>query len=335
MPLKLSIIIPVYNGQKTIVGTLDSIYKVGMAESEFEILVVDDCSVDNTISVLYEYAKIHTNICILRQPTNQKQGMARNRAIPLAKGEYITFVDADDRVEDGMKVALEEAISSGVDLVMCQTRTMKINGEYIDHYLCPEEEIINGREMLNRHYHWHLPGAPWGYLIKAGYLQNNGIRFIPERFHEDADWILKQIYYANTVKVCKDTIYTYVETIGSTVHMENASRYADSVHADYRVLRFAKEQQEEAPEFAKACIEDRTCSIDKKMTRLWKLDDGKYCRFYQGITDEVRVYLVAYMDKSACHKISLLLLKYRDISLSALYMFARPMCLLRKFIRNS
>ena len=335
MALKLSYIIPVYNGEQSILCTLNSIYAVGLEETDFEIIVVDDCSKDNTISVLNEYAKLHPNIHILQQPFNQKQGMARNRAIPLATGEYITFVDADDIVEIGMCDALDMAIKTEVDLVMCQTQGCNAVGEYIKHYLCEEHDILDGREFLNRHYHWHLPGAPWGYLFKRTYLQENDIRFIPERFHEDADWILKQIYFAKSVNVCKSMIYTYVENVNSTIHQTNSLRVADSVHADYRVLRFAEEQRIEAASFSAACITDRSYSIDGKLRRLWKLDDGKFCTFYQRLTDETRKYLAEQMDKVACHKTTLLLLQNKYVSLCVLYLFARPLYMLRKLIKKS
>lgn len=333
--LKLTYIIPVYNGEKTISRTLNSIYSTGLPEDEFEIILVDDCSKDHTILVIEEYAKNHQNICILQQPTNQKQGMARNRAIPLAQGEYITFVDADDRVEKGMRIALEEARANNVDLLMGQTRYQNIIGEYTDLYLCQENNIINGRELLNKHYHWHLPGAPWGYLFKASYIQNNEIRFIPERFNEDADWILKQIYYADSIKVCNDTIYTYVETVGSTVHTVNASRYADSLHADYRILRFANEKNIEAPRFAKECIEDRTYSVDGKMRRLWKLNDRKYNTFYTRLTDDARMYLAKNIIATSCRFDTMFLLRHKKLSLVALYIIAGPLSIIRTIIRNN
>lgn len=334
MALKLSYIIPVYNGEQSILCTLNSIYAVGLNESDFEIIIVDDCSIDNTMFVLNEYAKLHSNIRILQQPTNQKQGMARNRAIPLASGEYITFVDADDIVERGMRDALNMAIDTGVDLVMCQTQGCNAFGEYAKHHLCDENEILNGREFLNKHYHWHLPGAPWGYLFKRTYLQGNDIRFIPERFHEDGDWMLKQIYYAETIKVCKNLVYTYVENTNSTVHQTNYIRMADHLHEDFRELRFAIEQKNDASQFSQACVIDRTYSIDGKLSRLWKLDDGKYHAFYKRFTEEARTYLAANIDQSACHKITLLHLRHKCISLCILYLFARPAYLLRKIVRK-
>lgn len=61
-----SFIIPAYNASKTIVRCLDSIYKLPLNENEYEVIVIDDCSVDNTVDVVVEYALGRTNITLLR-----------------------------------------------------------------------------------------------------------------------------------------------------------------------------------------------------------------------------------------------------------------------------
>ena len=94
-----SFIIPAYNASSTIVRCLDSIYTLGLAEQDFEVVCIDDCSTDNTIEVIEHYAKKHSNITLLRQARNHRQGAARNRGVSIAKGEYIVFVDSYDREE--------------------------------------------------------------------------------------------------------------------------------------------------------------------------------------------------------------------------------------------
>lgn len=74
-----SFIIPAYNASMTIVRCLDSIYKLSLNENEYEVLVIDDCSIDNTVEIVEGYAKRRTNITLLRQLENHRQGAARNR----------------------------------------------------------------------------------------------------------------------------------------------------------------------------------------------------------------------------------------------------------------
>ena len=107
----LSIIIPLYNCEKYIRQCLYSIFRQEINESEYEVIVIDDGSKDNGCSLAYEYAKSHQNIRVIKQE-NQGVACARNNALEKAKGDYITFVDADDMLVSGslkslLKIAVE------------------------------------------------------------------------------------------------------------------------------------------------------------------------------------------------------------------------------------
>lgn len=90
----VSVITPVYNADNVIGKTLESIFN--QTYKKIEIVLVDDCSSDNSQSVIEEYQINHPEIVYFRQPTNQGAGAARNKALELAKGQYVAFLDADD-----------------------------------------------------------------------------------------------------------------------------------------------------------------------------------------------------------------------------------------------
>ena len=77
-----------------------------MKADKFEVIVVDDCSIDNTLAILHNYAAKRKNLHVLNQAQNHRQGAARNRGLHEAKGEYVMFVDADDLVESGVPSAI-------------------------------------------------------------------------------------------------------------------------------------------------------------------------------------------------------------------------------------
>ena len=89
----VSVIIPVYNAEKYIAKCINSLIEQTL--QNFEVIVVNDGSTDNTPDILKELAKEDSRIIVINQ-SNQKQGAARNRGLEIAKGKYITFVDADD-----------------------------------------------------------------------------------------------------------------------------------------------------------------------------------------------------------------------------------------------
>ena len=90
----VSVITPVYNAEKVIGATLESIF--AQTYKNIEIVLVDDCSSDNSEAVIANYMKDHPEIVYFRQPINQGAGSARNKALELARGQYVAFLDSDD-----------------------------------------------------------------------------------------------------------------------------------------------------------------------------------------------------------------------------------------------
>ena len=94
----ISFIIPLYNASRFIQVALDSIYQNPLDENVYEVVVIDDGSTDDGAEVVKKYASKHKNLRLIQQP-NSGASAARNRGIEVAKGEFVWFVDADDRIE--------------------------------------------------------------------------------------------------------------------------------------------------------------------------------------------------------------------------------------------
>ena len=123
MKVDVSVIVPVYNGERTIKKCVDSI--LGQSVKSIEVIVVNDGSNDKTAEKLAEISDTRLKVLSIE---NCGQGMARNRGIELACGEYIGFVDADDTVEVNMyEKMLAVARRNNSDIVQCA-----INDIYAD-----------------------------------------------------------------------------------------------------------------------------------------------------------------------------------------------------------
>ena len=110
--LLLSIIVPAYNAEKYIKPCIESLYKQNLQEDEFEIILINDGSTDNTLSIVKTFSKLHSNINIISQ-VNQGLSITRNNGITNAKGKYILFVDSDDvLVNNSIKMMLNIAIDN-------------------------------------------------------------------------------------------------------------------------------------------------------------------------------------------------------------------------------
>ena len=91
---RVSVITPVYNVEKYIDETLESIFR--QTYEDIEIVLVDDCSTDNSAQIIAKYKESHPEIVYFLQPKNMGAGAARNKALELASGQYVAFLDSDD-----------------------------------------------------------------------------------------------------------------------------------------------------------------------------------------------------------------------------------------------
>ena len=91
---RVSVITPVYNVERYIDKTLESVF--AQTYKDIEIVLVDDCSKDKSAQIIAEYKKTHPEIVYFLQPKNMGAGAARNKALELATGQYVAFLDSDD-----------------------------------------------------------------------------------------------------------------------------------------------------------------------------------------------------------------------------------------------
>lgn len=90
----VSVITPIYNSEKFIGKTIDSV--ISQTYKNFEIITVDDCSTDSSSQIIKAYQEKYSNIVYYKQPQNLGAAKARNKALELAKGQYVAFLDSDD-----------------------------------------------------------------------------------------------------------------------------------------------------------------------------------------------------------------------------------------------
>ncbi len=95
----VSVIIPVYKAEKYIRNTIKSV--LDQTYKNVEIVLVDDCSPDNSAEIIKEMKKIYSNIVYYKQEINQGAGVARNKALGLGRGRFVAFLDADDSWKPG------------------------------------------------------------------------------------------------------------------------------------------------------------------------------------------------------------------------------------------
>ena len=241
---RLSIIIPVYNASQYIIRCLDSIYAIGLRELDFEIIVIDDCSTDDTFDILQDYAFKHANMRVCRQPENRRQGAARNRGIDLASGNYITFCDADDyMLAEGVMNALHAVEKSHADV--CYFEMEYQNGSDDAWHLVEMPEathntIMSSKEYLENYYSCYYNG-PVRCLYRTEFLKGTHIRFVEGVRWEDCDWTVKVYAKANEIQFVDGVGYRYAWNGTATSKQADAQAMVEQLKAGIRLAIFAEE----------------------------------------------------------------------------------------------
>lgn len=201
MPL-ISIIIPVYNSEKTLNRCVNSI--LNQTFMDWELLLVDDGSTDKSGKICDQYALKDFRIQVFHKK-NGGVSSARNTGLDYAIGSWITFVDSDDFIDATFLDTLIRLQSSD----LCISGIQFINNETI--LLPPEEniKIENVAELdnlLNKLYFT----APWGKVYKNEIIQKNNIRFnINLKIGEDTDFVLKYLLYINDIRLISKPLYHF------------------------------------------------------------------------------------------------------------------------------
>jgi len=119
MSYKISVIIPVYNVEEYVGECLDSIVNQTVGIENIEVIVVNDCTPDNSLEIVRKYTEKYPSIKIVEHEVNQGQGPARNTGLKYATADYITYVDSDDFIsENAYETCLEKFEKYHCDLVI-------------------------------------------------------------------------------------------------------------------------------------------------------------------------------------------------------------------------
>lgn len=203
--MKLSIIIPVYNASSYLPICLERL--LTQPFQSIEIILIDDGSTDNSASICDEYAQ---NDHRIRVKHELHAGVAHSRQIGLeeAQGNYILYVDADDVVDSDMITDMyQKAINENADLVICDYRELKHDGEV---YRKQEPLTLSGVVVLNEILCGKLYGALWNKMMRREWLMKTKASFPQElTMREDLIFLSQCLPYAQKIAYIAKAYYGY------------------------------------------------------------------------------------------------------------------------------
>lgn len=211
----LSIIIPVYKVEKYIYGTLTSIYGQNADDSEFEVIVVNDGTPDDSMQIVKLFSNLHGNLSIIDQK-NQGLSVARNSGLKIAKGDYIWFVDSDDSIAADSLLSLKKIVGKFDKIdIWCfdLLKKKELDGTIAKESFFFKKSGPSDCSIVSKYdfgLKTHMAPAQ-RFLFRREFLNQNNLTFYPGIIHEDDEFIIRSILVSK--KICYSCYSPYLYLI--------------------------------------------------------------------------------------------------------------------------
>ena len=309
-----SIVIPVYNGlTHDLPKCLDSIWNQSLDKELYEVICVDDCSTDDTRQWLKEEQKKHTNLRIIENEQNIRQGGSRNRGMREARGLYIVFIDQDDYYhEESITAAYNHLKDNKLEILIvdCAYQSPgKVSNKLQHNFL--HREVMTGDEIIEKN---SIPYAPWKFIFLRSHVIENNLFFAEKERIEDIDWVHRLVHYAQRVQYQPILFIHYNKTSISTTMTSYKSK-----ETVYSTLRLSKRMHD----MLSTTFADSSPAVKTEIRRIGEMMAYMGLRCYLFYYDNVR-------NKSANIQENLYIVKNGNLLVKS----AQKMPVLFSFISN-
>ncbi|RHW48646.1 glycosyltransferase family 2 protein [Bombilactobacillus bombi] len=236
--LLLSIVMPLYNEERLLSRCLESIEK--QINPNFEVIMVNDASTDNTVAVAQSFIKNNPNFRLVNQPKNQGISAARNRGIKEARGQLITFLDGDDWLEPQYTdYFLQSFKNYSIDMAVCgyfkesQHGTIKVWGKHVQGSINRTEIIRHITKISGQ-----VMGYTWNKVYRLALIKQNNLKFESDlSLMEDQVFNVQYATVAQNFYVQPQPLYHYWQHVRSATHTYDLENAKSIGLANYRIVK--------------------------------------------------------------------------------------------------
>ena len=240
---KISVIIPVYNTEKYIEKCLDSIYNQKM--KDIEIIIVNDGSKDNSDTIIQKWIEKNKENIQIKYLKKENGGLSdsRNFAIPYVTGEYISFIDSDDFIDENLYSNLEKYMNEKIDLIKFKMQTVDEKGKILEKLDGPIFEKCTGEkgyEKLCTNDKFLDPACI--YLYRTEFYKENNFKYKLGAYHEDFGLTSLIILKAKSFVSTNEYGYYYLQT-NNSITKDLINHYDDMIRTieNYEISNKSKE----------------------------------------------------------------------------------------------
>lgn len=239
--LILSIIVPIYNASKYLNRCIDSILNQGLSENNYEVILINDGSTDNSLSICNSYADTKPSIIKVIDKPNEGVAATRNCGINHAQGKYIYFIDADDYlIPNGLNYIITNFLDDSIDILSFWALTLDkntkrtfIEDNNIEGKICKE---CTGKEFLYKDVQTFIFTS----LYKRSFIKEHCLTFERIPIGEDILFNLK-VYLENPkIRMASSRLYRYDLHDDSTIHRRDYPFTRKAINAYLILFTFLK-----------------------------------------------------------------------------------------------
>ncbi len=243
---KLSVVIPVYNVESYVEECMDSV--IGQSYKNLEIICVNDGSTDKSGPIVEKYSEKDSRVTVINQ-NNSGVSEARNKGIDRASGEYITFVDPDDRLEpSAYEIAMSHFEKEDVDILVWGYKVFPFSGTWYAKAGSVSDKLYKS-DSINAYFNEKSSTVVWNKIYKSSLIKNNSIHFKKGlKYGEDIHFNLLIFPKAKNIKFIPDKLYNYrvkregsaTTAFGRKTKLENQFIMFENVFNDWNNLGYIK-----------------------------------------------------------------------------------------------
>lgn len=239
---KITVIVPVYNAQEYLSSLFSCLKNQSFAD--FEVILVNDGSADGSERICLEMVQSDIRFHYIYQE-NQGVSAARNKGMALSKGDYITFIDADDYIpENYLEVLYTALTANNCQVSVCDVAALTGGKETVRFTMSPQQ--LNQQEALNYLLtRTKINSGPCAKLFKKDVLE--GLAFPPLKAYEDILFVVDALCQCASVAVTDQTEYHYIQNVGSAMGTFMKMPSKDIVTASEKLLAFLSEREDLNP----------------------------------------------------------------------------------------
>ena len=231
MSKKVSVIVPIFNAEKYLQETLDSLTSQTM--KDIEILCIDDGSTDDSFKIMEHYQALFPNLIKIFTKVNGGIADARNFGLSKVTSPYFGFLDSDDTVEPKMFETLyNKAIEEDADVIFSDFYWSYPNKETV----IKDGPFANNKEILTSMF-----ATLWNKLYRTDFIKSLDVHFPTGYRYEDASFLYKITPYIKKWSYVSEPFVHYRQTAGSITHNHN-DRVKDMIHVFEDLIQFYKDR---------------------------------------------------------------------------------------------